>query len=122
MIGGRVVGAVRAAYPERDGALNLVRQALELWSGEVVGPAVGADRGVAAGDVEAHAHHAHLIAVRRHAADRHDVTQMTVGHERHALGPRRHVAQLGERLFFVGAENGRLVHAVSEVSRSRRAI
>src|SRR5207245_9643126 len=47
IVSGRVVGAVGAAYAERDGALNLVRQALELGSGEVIGPAVGTDSGVA---------------------------------------------------------------------------
>src|SRR6266566_357986 len=68
MVRGRVVGAIGAAYAERDGALNLVRQALELGSGEVIDPAVGADRRVAASDVEPDAHDADLVAVRRHTS------------------------------------------------------
>src|SRR6266513_1164544 len=49
-------------------------------------------------------------SVRGHAADRHDVPEVPIGHERGALGPARHVAQLGQRLRLVGPEDLRLGH------------
>ena len=113
MVGGRVVRAVGAAHAEGDGVLDLVGQAFELGAGELLEAAIGADRRVAACDVEPHAHDAHLVAIGGHAADRHHVPQVPVRHERDALGPGGDVAQLGEGFLFVGAENGGLSHAVA---------
>ena len=66
---------------------------------------VGADRGVAAGDVEADADDRDLFAVRRDAADRHDVAQVAVRHERGPLGAAGNVLELRERVRLVLAED-----------------
>ena len=109
VVAGRVAGAVLPSHAERDRILNGVGQLGESRSQPRRGQ-VGADRGVAARDVEPDSHHGHLVAVRGHAADRHDVPEVPIGHERRALGPARHVAQLGQRLRLVGPENLRLGH------------
>jgi hypothetical protein len=111
MIRRGVVGPVAPAHAERDGALNLVRQEVEIGPGVLVQPPIGANRRVAARDVEPDAHHAHLIAIGGDAADRHHVPEMAVRHERHPLRAARHVAQLLEGLLVVGTENHRLTHA-----------
>jgi hypothetical protein len=69
---------------------------LPLVRAEVGQAQVGADGGVAAGDVEAHADHGDLVAVRGHPADRHHVAHVAVGHQRGTLGARGHVLELAE--------------------------
>ena len=73
-------------------------------AGEVVKVQIGADRGVPAGDVEPDARHTHLVLVRGHSPDRHDVPEVAVGHQGGVLGPRRDPAQLLQRLLFVLSE------------------
>ncbi len=62
---------------------------------------VGADGGVAAGDVEADAHDRHLVAIGGDATDRHDVPHVSVGHQRGPLGALRHILQLTDRQLVV---------------------
>ena len=69
---------------------------------------VGADRGVAAGDVEADADDRDLVPVGGDAADRHDVAEVAVGHQRRALGAAGDVLELRERVRLVLAEDGDL--------------
>ena len=94
MIDRRVVGAILPPDAEAHGAGDLVGEPVERRAApprraaERVEREVGADRGVAAGDVEADADDGHLVAVRRDAADRHDVADVAVGHERRSLGAR----------------------------------
>ena len=68
---------------------------------------IGANRGVAAGDVEADADDRHLLAVGGDAADRHDVAEVAVGHERGALGAAGDVLELRQRVRLVLAEDRR---------------
>ena len=106
-----VVRAVLAADAERDDILDLVgdrRQAIDE-ARRVPEREIGADRGVAARDVEADADHRHLLAVRGHPADRHDVAQMAVRHEGGPLGTAGDVLELRERVRLVLAEDGDLV-------------
>jgi len=111
VVGRGVVRAVLPADAEADLGLDLVRDgvqpaaALLLAATQVVQHEVGADRRVAARDVEADAHHRHLIAVRGHAADRHHVAQMPIRHQRRPLRATRNVAQLRQRLLVVLAED-----------------
>ena len=67
---------------------------------------IGADRRVAAGDVEADAHDRDLLAIGGDAADRHHVAEVAVGHQRRALGAARDVGQLGQGVRLVLAEDG----------------
>src|SRR5438477_3687681 len=110
MIRRRIVGPVVAPHAERDRALDLVRQELQVRPLVLVQAPVGTNRGIAARDVEPHPHDAHLVAVRRHATDRHHVPEMAISHERDALRAARHVAQLLERLGVVRSEDHGLVH------------
>src|SRR5437667_3169121 len=108
IVGGRIVRAVPQAHAERQRGLNLVGQLtqppppLDLRQLQI-----GADRSVAAGDIESHADHGDLVAVRRDAADRHDIAQMPVRHERGALGAARDIAQLLQSVGLVRAEDCR---------------
>ena len=108
MIDGSIVGAVLPANAEGDDVLDLVgdlRQPIDE-AGRAVQRQVGANRGVAAGDVETDADHRHLPGVGRHAADRHDVAQVPVGHQRRAFGAAGDVVELRQRVRFVVAEDG----------------
>ena len=114
----REQGMVRRCVPrrigtpdaERDTVPDLVAQLLQVApqsagsAGEVVKVQIGADRGVPAGDVEPDARHTHLVLVRGHSPDRHDVPEVAVGHQGGVLGPRRDPAQLLQRLLFVLSE------------------
>ena len=66
---------------------------------------VGADRRVAARDVEADADDRDLIAVRGDAANGHDIADVAVGHERGSLGATGDILQLGDRVRLVLAED-----------------
>ena len=108
MIDRGIVGAVLPADAERDDVLNLVgdlRQPIDAVR-RAVQRQVGANRRVAAGDVEPDADHRHLLGVGSHAADRHDVAQMPVGHQRRALGAAGDIVELRQRVGFVLAEDG----------------
>ena len=45
------------------------------------------------------------VVVRRHAADRHDVAHVAVGHQRHLPGPLRHLGELRPRGLVVRSED-----------------
>jgi hypothetical protein len=68
--------------------------------------------GIAAGDVEAHAHHRHRVLVRGDTTDRHDVAHVSVGHERHLPRPLGDLCQLRLRILVVRPEH---LHVASEV-------
>ena len=89
----RIPRAVLQTHTKRERALNFVGQlahaALDLRQHQI-----GADRGVAAGDVEAHADDGDLVAICRDAADRHDVAEVAVGHEGRPFGAAGHVLEL----------------------------
>jgi hypothetical protein len=112
----RVIGAVLPADPEADAVRDLVGhlpQRLALLAGvgaQGLEGQVGTDGGVAARDVEAHAHDRDLVAVGRHATDGHDVAHVAVGHERHLPRTLRHLAQLEQCGFVVHPED---LHAAS---------
>ena len=82
---------------------DLVRQPRQLVTdgflvrAEVRQLRVGANRGVAARDVEADADDGDLVVVGGDAADGHDVADVAVGHQRDALGARGDVVQLLQR-------------------------
>jgi hypothetical protein len=113
VINRRIVRSVLAPDAERQHVLDLVGDGLQAI-GEPRGPGqrqVGANRRVAARDVEAHADHRDLFVVAGDAADRHDVTQVAVGHDRQAVGAAGH----GSSCFMVCgsfAEHDVLVDAV----------
>ena len=108
----RIVRAVPATDPERQRRLNLVGQLAQpdLDRGQLE---IGADRRVAAGDVEPHAHDRHLVPIRGDATDRHDISQVPIRHERGTLGAARDIAQLLESVGLVRAENLDVSHAAS---------
>ena len=87
---------------------------LEALEGEV-----GADGGVAAGDVEVVASHRHHLVVGRHSADRHDVAEVAVGHQGGALGAAGDVLELRPGVVVV-SENGGLGHAVLKPKEKKR--
>jgi len=68
----------------------------------LAGGRIRADGLVAAGDVIADAGRADAVFIRHHAADRHGVTFVMVGHERHLVGCPRAVLNLRERAFIYG--------------------
>ena len=94
-----LVGEVAKVAPEPARAITQIPKAQ-----------VRSHRRVSARDVEPHARHAHLVAVRGHAPDRHDVPQMTIRHERRVIGPLGDPRELVERLFLVLPED---VHGIS---------
>src|SRR5688572_2060004 len=114
-------GIVRAVLPpdaERDLVLNgvgdlakaidQVRRTCPLQ--------VGSDRRVAAGDVEADADNGHLIAVGGDAANRHDVAQVTVGHQRSPFSAARNVLELRQRLWLVLSKDRELAHGGNPIA------
>lgn len=110
MVDGGVVGAVLPPHPEREHVGDLVgdvahdaRALLSLAEDGLV--EVGADGGVAAGDVEADANDRHLVAIGGDTADGHHIARMAIGHQRRTLGARRHVLQLTDRQFVVFAKD-----------------
>ncbi len=105
MIHGGVVRPILAPHAERDASLDLVgdRRKLLGEGGRVL--QIGADRGVAAGDVETDTNHGDLLVVGGDTADRHHVAEMAVGHEGGALGAAGDVLELREGLRFVLAED-----------------
>ena len=120
MVHRRVVGAVLPPDAEADES-SAISSASAAERARTFAPVaaelrereVGADRGVAAGDVEADTDHGDLVAVRGHAADRHDVAEMTVGHQRRTHGPRRHVLQLTDRqLVMVPEDHGHVAFLI----------
>ena len=72
--------------------LNFLDVIAELPEGEI-----GADRRIPTGDVEADSDNGHLLAIRGDAADRHHITNVTVGHERGVGSARADILELGER-------------------------
>jgi hypothetical protein len=82
---------------------------------------VGPDRRVAAGNVEADADDRHLVAIRRHAADRHHVAEMPVGHQRRPCGAAGDILELRQRVRLMLAEHGDVggVHAAALSVRAR---
>ena len=116
MVDRRVVGAVLAADAERHDRPGSRRRSPVELVGEVGRPVqgeVGADRGVAAGDVEPDADDRHLFLVGGDAADRHHVADVAVGHQRRALGAAGDVLELRERVRLVLAEDRSLVSSSS---------
>ena len=111
IVGRRVVSAVPQTHTERQRRLDLVGQLaqprLDLRQLQI-----GADRGVAAGDVESHPYDRDLVAVRRHATDRHDIPQVSVGHERGPLGAARDIAQLVQRVGLMRTKDLSVSHCV----------
>ena len=111
MIGRRVVRAVLAADAEAHGVGDRIgdpgerRADFRRRAAKRVEREVGANRGVAAGDVEADADDGHLVAVGRDATDRHDVAHVAVGHEGCVHCLFANVLELDERLFFVLSED-----------------
>src|SRR5205823_5462551 len=107
--GGRVVRAIPETNTEGERRLNLIGEraqaALNLRQLEI-----GPDRGVAAGDIESHTHDRHLVSIRGHAANRHDIAHVPIGHQRRALRSARHIAQLLERVRLVRTENLNVSH------------
>ena len=104
MIDRRVVGAVLSPHAEADRVGDLVGDSIETCMHRVERE-VGADRRVAAGDVEPHAHDRHLIVVRGDTADRHDVAHVTISHERRIDRVLAHMLELADGLLVVLSED-----------------
>src|SRR5689334_9758749 len=105
MIGWRIVVAIAAADAEADRRLDLVGEVLELLAREPIEGEIGANRGVATCDVETDADDRDLASIGGDTADGHHIAEVSVGHQRDALGAGRDVRELGERLLLVGSEN-----------------
>jgi hypothetical protein len=107
----RIIGAILPPDTEADRVGDLIGDGREratlrgVGSTEVGEREIGANRGVAAGNVEADADHGHLVAVCSDAPDRHDVAHVAVRHERDTLGGLRHFLELDDRLFVVLSED-----------------
>src|SRR5690242_1370188 len=114
MIGWRIVVAIAAADAEADRRLDLVGEVLELLAREAIEGEIGANRGVAARDVESDADHRDLASIGGDTTDRHHVADVSVGHQCNALGAGRDVRELGERLLLVSTED----HAACHPERS----
>ena len=105
MIAGGILRGVGPPDAERDLALDPVGERLELLARKVGRDEVGQHRAVAASDVETDAGDRDPPPIGGHAADRHDVAQVAVGHERYAFGPPRDIGELRQGIRFVGAED-----------------
>src|SRR4029450_2711087 len=102
MVDRRIVGLILPADAEAHGRSDLVGESaertldLELAVAEVWEDEIGADRSVAARDVEPDADDGHLFTVRRASADRHHVAHVPIRHERCVGGARSDVLELCE--------------------------
>lgn len=111
VVHGGIVGAVLPADAEAHRRRDLVgdrheRALLLLLVGtEVREGEVRADRGVAAGDVEADTDDRDEVAIGRDAADRHDVAHVTVRHEGGIHRLLAHLFELEEGLLLVLTED-----------------
>ncbi len=121
MIDRRIAGPVLAADAKRHGLLDLVgqlRKPIDKVRRAVQGQ-VGTDGGIAASDVETDADHRNLFVVGGHPADRHDVADVAVGHERGALRTAGDVLELRQRASVVLAEDGNPIRHQTIVGRTR---
>jgi hypothetical protein len=105
VIGRRVLTLVLEPDPEREGRgdrvgiLGEVRLLHRPMLTEEVGePLAGADRTVAAADVEPDPGHTRLAAVGRHPAHRHDIAHLVVGHQGDVHRAAPHIPRLLEGL------------------------
>src|SRR5687768_8258606 len=112
MLDRRVVGTVLPADAERDLVLNRVRDRAEAVDqiGRTCPREIGSDRRIAAGDVEPDADDGDLLAIGGHTTNRHDVTEVTVGHQRDPLRAAGDVLELRHRSRLVFTEDSNLVH------------
>src|SRR6185295_1921258 len=124
MVDRRIVGSILPADPERDDVLDFVGDLVEPRGeiGRSVQGEIGADRGVSARDVEADADHRHLVPVRGHTANRHDVAKVAVRHQRRTFGAAGHVVEFRQRLGFVLAKNVNRAHSLCPILVDHRGM
>ena len=118
MLDRRIAGTVLPADAERDLILNRVGDRVEAVEqvGRTCPCEIGPDRRIAAGDVEPDADDGDLLAIGGNAANRHDVTEVTVGHQRGPLGAARDVLELRQGLWLMLSKDSELAHGGNPIA------
>jgi hypothetical protein len=106
-----IVGPVPPTHSEAHGVRDAVCEVFELLTGargstaKIAEIRIGPNRRIPARNVESDPRDRHRILVGRHAADRHHVAQVPIGHQRDLARVPRDLLQLGTSAFIMRSED-----------------